>query len=101
MKRTINWDKYEPKVRVQEQNRYLDLLINPSFQGVNRFFAFSFENNDGKTSYMIYYLPLVEIKGYNVVIDGRNFLNQSLKSNLITFERSQLVMEMITQLVVY
>ena len=101
MKRTINWDKYEPKVRVQEQNRYLDLLINPSFQGVNRLFAFSFENNDGKTSYMIYYLPLVEIKGYNVVIDGRNFLNQSLKSNLITFERSQLVMEMITQLVVY
>ena len=101
MKRTINWDKYEPKVRVQEQNRYLDLLINPSFQGVNRLFAFSFENNDGKTSYMIYYLPLVEIKGYNVVIDGRNFLNQSLKSNLITFERSQWVMEMITQLVVY
>ena len=101
MKRTINWDKYEPKVRVQEQNRYLDLLINPSFQGVNRLFFFFFENNDGKTSYMIYYLPLVEIKGYNVVIDGRNFLNQSLKSNLITFERSQLVMEMITQLVVY
>ena len=62
MKRTINWDKYEPKVRVQEQNRYLDLLINPSFQGVNRLFAFLFENNDGKTSYLIYYLPLVEIR---------------------------------------
>ena len=31
-KRTINWNKYEPKVTVQEQNRYLDFLIDPSFQ---------------------------------------------------------------------
>ena len=30
-KRTINWNRYEPKVTVQEQKRYLDFLINPSF----------------------------------------------------------------------
>ena len=29
---------------VQQENRYLDLLINPSFQGVDRLFALSFEN---------------------------------------------------------
>ena len=41
-KRALNWNKYEPKVTVQEQNRYLDFLINPSFQGVNRLFVLSF-----------------------------------------------------------
>ena len=32
-KRTINWNKYQRKVRVQEQNPYLDFLIDRSFQG--------------------------------------------------------------------
>ena len=32
-KRTINWNKYDTKLTVQEQNRYLDFLINPSFPG--------------------------------------------------------------------
>ena len=25
--RTINWDKYQPKVATERQNQYLDLLI--------------------------------------------------------------------------
>ena len=41
-KRTINWNKQEPKETVEQQNRYLDLLISPSFQGVNRLFVLSF-----------------------------------------------------------
>ena len=94
-KRTINWNKYQSKVTVQEQTRYLDYLIDPSFQGVNRLFVLSFENNDGRASYTRYYLPLVEIKEYNAMIDGQNFLNQPVKNNL-RFERSQLVKEMIT-----
>ena len=39
-KRTINWKKYQSKVTMHEQNRYLDYLIDPSFQGVNRLFLF-------------------------------------------------------------
>ena len=39
-KRTINWNKYESSVKTFAQNRYLDYLINPSFQGVNRLFVF-------------------------------------------------------------
>ena len=38
-KRTINWNKYQSQVTLQEQNRYLDFLIDPSFQGVNRLFV--------------------------------------------------------------
>ena len=39
-RRTINWNKYELKVTVQERNQYLDFLIDPSFQGVNIVFCF-------------------------------------------------------------
>ena len=38
-KRKINWNKYEPKVTLVQRNQYLDFLINPSFQGVNRLFV--------------------------------------------------------------
>ena len=98
-KRTINWNKYEPKVTVEQQNQYSDFLINPSFQVVNRLFILSFENTDGRTSYTRYYLPLVEIKDYNVMTDGRNFFDQPVKNKIAI--RSQLVKEVITQLVVY
>ena len=37
-KRTINWHKYRSKVTIQAPNPYLDFLIDPSFQGVNRLF---------------------------------------------------------------
>ena len=42
-KRTINWNKDQSKVIVQEQNRYLDWFIDPIFRGVNRLFVLSFE----------------------------------------------------------
>ena len=35
-KRTINWNKYQPKVSPENQNQYLFSLIDPSVQGVNR-----------------------------------------------------------------
>ena len=37
-KRTINWNKYQSKPSIQAQNQYLDYLIDPSLQGVNRHF---------------------------------------------------------------
>ena len=73
-KKTISWNKYESSIKTFAQNRYLNYLINPSFQGANRLFALAFENENGRTSYSTYYLPKVEIKDYNVMIDGRNFL---------------------------
>ena len=35
-KRAINWNKYEPKVTLEQRSRYLDFLIHASFRGVNR-----------------------------------------------------------------
>ena len=78
-KRTINWNKYQSKVTVQPSNPYLDDLTDSSFQGVNRFFVLLFENNTNRTLHTKYYLPTVEIKDYNVMIDGENFLINQLK----------------------
>ena len=85
-KRTINWSKYESNIKTFAQNRYLNHLINPSFQGVNRLFVLSFENENDRTSHSTYYLPKVEIKDYNVMIDGKNFFDQPINSDLKTYE---------------
>ena len=85
-KRKINWNKYESSVKTFAQNRYLNYLINPSFQGVNRLFVLSFENENDRTSHSTYYLPKVEIKDYNVMIDGRNFFDQPINSMNKTYE---------------
>ena len=84
-KRTTNWNKYEPKVTVELQNQYLDFLINPSFQGVNKLFVSSFEDNDRRRCCKKYYLPLAEIKDYNIVTDGQNVFDQPVKNNLRTY----------------
>ena len=43
-KRTINWNKYQTKVSTKRVNRYLDFLIEPSFQGVNRLLVLPFKD---------------------------------------------------------
>ena len=85
-KRTINWNKYESNIKTFTQNRYLNHLINPSFQGIKRIFVLSFENEDVRTSHSTYYLPKVEIKDYNVIIDGKNFFDQPINSMTKTNE---------------
>ena len=52
------------------ESRYLDVLIDPDFQGVNKLFVLSFENENGWESYRQYYIPTVEKSDYNVKIDG-------------------------------
>ena len=71
---------------MQAPRPYLDFLINPGLQGVNRLFALSLENNDGRTVHTKYYLPTAKIKHYNVMIDRRNVFDKPLKHNLITYD---------------
>ena len=83
-KRATNWYKYQPKVTTQVPHPYLDFFIEPSFQGVNRPFVLNFENKDDRTVHTKYYLPIIEIKDYIVMIDGRSFSDQPVRNNLIT-----------------
>ena len=88
-KRTINWNDYQSKVTIQAPNPYLDFLIDPSFQGVNRLFVLSFENKDDRTVSTKYYLPLVEIKDYNVMIDGQKFFDQPVENYIRIYDKIQ------------
>ena len=84
-KRSVYWNSYETKpAKVIEQGKNIYELLNASFQGVKRLFVFAYfiaENgNDeaGIKNNKKYFLPRGEIKNYNVLIDGRNFYDQSI-----------------------
>ena len=61
-------------------------MVEPSFQWGNRLFVLAFENDTQRTCSKCYYLPNVEIKDYNVMINGKIFFDQSVKNNKVTYE---------------
>ena len=85
-KRVVNWNKYLSKPELLAQNPNLNHLVEPSFQGVNRLFVLASENDGDRTSHSNYYLPNVEIKDYNIMINGENFFDKPIKNNKVTYE---------------
>ena len=84
---TIKWDKYMSQMSNQNKNNNLNYLIDPTLSNVNRLFVLSFETEDGRTSYYKYYMPNVEIKDYNVLIDGNVFFELPIKNIEETYEK--------------
>ena len=82
--RIFNWNKYLSKPELLAQHPNLNHLVEPSFQGVNRFFVLAFDNDAQRTSNKRYLLLNVETKDYNVMIDGKNFFEQPIKNSKIT-----------------
>ena len=62
-------------------------MVEPSFKGVNRRFVLAFEHDSQRTSHSDYYLPNVELKDYNVMINGEKFFDQPVKDNKVTYEK--------------
>ena len=85
-KRVINWNKYLSKPELLGQNANLNHVVETNFQGVNRLFVLAFENDNHRTIHDRYYLPNVEIKDYNIVINGENFFDQPIKNNKVTYD---------------
>ena len=86
-KRKISWKKYLAKPELLARNQNLNYLIEPSFQNVNRRFVLAFEhdnNNDLRASNKRYYIPNIEIKDSNVMIDGKNLFHQPVKNDKVT-----------------
>ena len=67
----------------------MNYLIDQSFSGVNRLFVLLFEDEVEPTNHKRYYLPTVEIKYFNVVIDGQNFFDQPGKNNFRIYDSIQ------------
>ena len=85
-KSVINWNKYLSKPESFRRNANLNYLVEPSFQGINKLFALAFEGDTQGTSHSGYYLPNVEIKDYNIMINEENFFDQPIKNNKATYE---------------
>ena len=71
----------------QTQNNNLKYLVDPIFTKVNRLFALPFQNEDDRTSCSKYYTPTIEIKGFNVLIDGKSFFDTPIKNKEETYEK--------------
>ena len=64
----------------QTKTNNLNYLINPTFNKVNRLFVLSFENEEDRTSFSKYYVPKVEIKDFNMLIDRKSFFDVPVKN---------------------
>ena len=82
----VNWNKYLSKPELLAQNPNLNHLVEPSFQEANRLFVLAFENDTDRASHNTYYLPNIEIKDYNIMINGENVFDQPIKDNKVTYE---------------
>ena len=86
-KRTIKWNKYRSEMSNQTKNNNLSYQIDPIFTNVNRLFFLSFENESDRTSFLKYYVPKVEIKDFNVLIDGKQFFEIPVKNKEEVYEQ--------------
>ena len=85
-KRTITWNNYRSTITNQVANNNLNILIDPSFTKVHRSFVLAYANEDDRTSYSQYYVPNIEIKNYNVIIDGKPFFELPVRNMEETYQ---------------
>ena len=85
-KRVINWNKYLSKPELIRRNLNRNHLVDPSFQGINRLFVLAFEGDAQRIVHTGRYLPNVEIKDYNVMINGEKFFDQPIKNKKTKYE---------------
>ena len=77
-KRTTKRNKCRSQMTIQNNNNNLNYLINPTFTKFNRLFVLPFKihkygiRKDNRDSFSHYYIPNVEIKDFNVLIDGKS-----------------------------
>ena len=94
--RTVVWNKYKSKIEEinipANNNNFKRTTLDTSFQVISRLFAAAYKtddmqrNNDQALSRKRYYLPKVEIKDYNVLIDGGNFYDQNVSSSIVRYK---------------
>ena len=93
-KRTIKWNKYGSQMAIQNNNNNLSYIIDPTFTNANRLFVLPFErieeNNvkkDHRDSFSHCYVPKVQIKDFNVLIDGKSFFDLPVKKEEEAYEK--------------
>ena len=77
-KRTISWNKYRSEITTQTKSNNSGYLINPTFRKINRLLVLLFKNGNTyptRDYFDKYYMPLVEIKDFNALIDNTSLFD--------------------------
>ena len=95
--RSIYWNEYKTKEinEVADGNMFKYITLDPSFQGVNRLFVMAYNRVDGqptRNGQRKYYLPRIDLKKYNAIIDGRNFYDNPIESDIEKYRELKKVM---------
>ena len=95
--RSIYWNEY--KTKEQEENAAANVFkyinLDPSFQGVNRLFVIAYNREAGqpnRNERTKYYLPRIDFKKYNVIIDGQIFYDNPIKRDIEKYREFKKVM---------
>ena len=95
--RSIYWNEYKTKEINEDADANVFKYINldPSFQGVNRLFVMAYNRANGQSTRIEqqkYSLPRNDLNKYNVTIDGRNFYDNPIESDIEKYRVLQKVM---------
>ena len=95
--RSIYWNEYKTKETNEnaDSNVFKYINLDPSFQGVNRLFVMAYNRANGqptRNGQQKYYLPRIDLEKYNVIIDGRNFYDNPIESDIEKYTELKKVM---------
>ena len=95
--RSIYWNECKTK-KINENadtNVFKYINLDPSFQGVNRLFVMAYNRANGRPTrngQQKYCLPRIDLEKYNVIIDGRNFYDNPIESDIEKYRELTKVM---------
>ena len=94
--RSIYWNEYKTKEINEDADANVFKYINldPSFQGVNRLSVTAYNRENGqltRNGQQKYYLPRIDLEKY-VIIDGRNFYDNPVESDIEKYRELKKVM---------
>ena len=96
--RSIYWNEYITKEQTEnaDANAVKYINLDPSFQGVKRLFLMAYSRADDnqvtRNGQRKYYLPRIHLKKYNVIIDGRDFYDNPIESDIEKYRELKKVM---------
>ena len=77
--KTINWNKLSVRETTLPARRF-DVMIEPTFQGVNRLFILCYSGDSNRDKNTHIFMPNSQIDEYNVTVDGRNVFESPINT---------------------
>ena len=95
--RSIYWNEYKTKEINEDAaaNVFKYINLDPSFEGVNRLFVMAYNRANGlptRNGRRKYYLPRIDLEKSNVIIDGRNFYDNPIESDIEKYRELKKIM---------